>query len=122
MAEQRIRRRMASKKGPRPGPLERYRRVAGTVRELTLGRLDPAGRRDPGARRGRCRREHGGKRGGRIEKRGRKGRCSSRNYSKVHGKGVEPLRLAAAEPKSAASASFATRAVCFVEPSLDGGF
>jgi integrase len=30
---------------------------------------------------------------------------------KVHGKGVEPLRLAAAEPKSAASASFATRAV-----------
>ena len=31
--------------------------------------------------------------------------------SKVHGKGVEPLRLAAAEPKSAASASFATRAV-----------
>jgi hypothetical protein len=31
---------------------------------------------------------------------------------KVHGKGVEPLRLAAAEPKSAASASFATRAVC----------
>ncbi len=33
------------------------------------------------------------------------------NYAKVHGKGVEPLRLAAAEPKSAASASFATRAV-----------
>ena len=32
------------------------------------------------------------------------------NLSKVHGKGVEPLRLAAAEPKSAASASFATRA------------
>jgi len=31
--------------------------------------------------------------------------------AKVHGKGVEPLRLAAAEPKSAASASFATRAV-----------
>ena len=31
--------------------------------------------------------------------------------TKVHGKGVEPLRLAAAEPKSAASASFATRAV-----------
>ena len=31
--------------------------------------------------------------------------------SKVHGRGVEPLRLAAAEPKSAASASFATRAV-----------
>ncbi len=30
---------------------------------------------------------------------------------KVHGKGVEPIRLAAAEPKSAASASFATRAV-----------
>ncbi len=30
---------------------------------------------------------------------------------KVHGKGVEPLRLSAAEPKSAASASFATRAV-----------
>jgi integrase len=30
---------------------------------------------------------------------------------KVHGKGVEPLRLAAAEPKSAASASFATRAL-----------
>ena len=30
--------------------------------------------------------------------------------AKVHGKGVEPLRLAAAEPKSAASASFATRA------------
>ena len=29
---------------------------------------------------------------------------------KVHGRGVEPLRLAAAEPKSAASASFATRA------------
>jgi hypothetical protein len=29
----------------------------------------------------------------------------------VHGRGVEPLRLAAAEPKSAASASFATRAV-----------
>jgi integrase len=33
------------------------------------------------------------------------------NPSKVHGRGVEPLRLAAAEPKSAASASFATRAV-----------
>jgi hypothetical protein len=31
--------------------------------------------------------------------------------SKVHGKGLEPLCLAAAEPKSAASASFATRAV-----------
>jgi integrase len=31
---------------------------------------------------------------------------------KVHGKGVEPIRLAAAEPKSAASASFATRAGC----------
>jgi integrase len=31
--------------------------------------------------------------------------------SKVHGKGLEPLRLAAAEPKSAASANFATRAV-----------
>jgi integrase len=30
--------------------------------------------------------------------------------SKVHGKGVEPLRLSVAEPKSAASASFATRA------------
>jgi|CZKU01.1.fsa_nt_gi integrase len=30
---------------------------------------------------------------------------------KVHGTGVEPVRLAAAEPKSAASASFATRAV-----------
>lgn len=30
---------------------------------------------------------------------------------KVHGKGVEPIRLAAAEPKSAASAYFATRAV-----------
>jgi hypothetical protein len=29
----------------------------------------------------------------------------------VHGKGIEPLCLAAAEPKSAASASFATRAV-----------
>ena len=29
----------------------------------------------------------------------------------VHGKGVEPLRLAAAEPKSAASANFATRAL-----------
>jgi integrase len=34
-----------------------------------------------------------------------------RKHMKVHGKGVEPLRLAAAEPKSAASASFATRAV-----------
>ncbi len=31
--------------------------------------------------------------------------------AKVHGKGLEPLCLAAAEPKSAASASFATRAV-----------
>jgi hypothetical protein len=30
---------------------------------------------------------------------------------KVHGKGVEPLCLSAAEPKSAASASFATRAL-----------
>jgi hypothetical protein len=30
---------------------------------------------------------------------------------KVHGKGLEPLRLAAAEPKSAASANFATRAL-----------
>jgi hypothetical protein len=29
----------------------------------------------------------------------------------VHGKGVEPLCLSAAEPKSAASACFATRAV-----------
>ena len=28
----------------------------------------------------------------------------------MHGKGVEPLCLSAAEPKSAASASFATRA------------
>jgi integrase len=35
----------------------------------------------------------------------------SRKSLKVHGKGVEPLRLAAAEPKSAASACFATRAV-----------
>ena len=32
------------------------------------------------------------------------------NYAKVHGKGVEPLCLAAAEPKSAAYANFATRA------------
>ena len=31
----------------------------------------------------------------------------------VHGAGVEPASLAAAEPKSAASASFATRAVSF---------
>jgi len=36
---------------------------------------------------------------------------NKRKLLKVHGKGVEPLRLAAAEPKSAASASFATRAV-----------
>ena len=31
-------------------------------------------------------------------------------FNVVHGKGLEPLRLAAAEPKSAASANFATRA------------
>ncbi len=35
---------------------------------------------------------------------------TNRKQLKVHGKGVEPIRLAAAEPKSAASASFATRA------------
>ena len=35
----------------------------------------------------------------------------TRNYRRVHGKGLEPLCLAAAEPKSAASASFATRAL-----------
>ena len=33
-----------------------------------------------------------------------------RQGCKVHGKGVEPIRLSAAEPKSAASASFAIRA------------
>jgi hypothetical protein len=36
--------------------------------------------------------------------------------SEVHGKGLEPIRLAAAEPKSAASASFATRAVHPAQP------
>jgi hypothetical protein len=34
-------------------------------------------------------------------------------FKMVHGRGLEPLRLAAAEPKSAASASFATRATSF---------
>jgi len=34
-----------------------------------------------------------------------------RKSLEVHGKGLEPIRLSAAEPKSAASASFATRAV-----------
>ena len=34
-------------------------------------------------------------------------------FNVVHGKGLEPLCLAAAEPKSAASANFATRAVSF---------
>lgn len=32
------------------------------------------------------------------------------SFEEVHGKGLEPPRLAAAEPKSAASANFATRA------------
>lgn len=37
-------------------------------------------------------------------------RCRAFHASLVHGKGLEPPRLSAAEPKSAASANFATRA------------
>jgi hypothetical protein len=77
----------------RRAPMARTRRGAGRGRP-----------RDPGD----CCRVRGSKRGSKTgDRRG----YPYRNYRKVHGKGLEPLCLAAAEPKSAASASFATRAL-----------
>jgi integrase len=82
--------------------INRYRRTARVAQELALGTMAPLDLAIP---------ELSG--GGTETGSSAAGSEVSRKVSRsvVHGKGVEPSRLAAAEPKSAASASFATRAL-----------
>ncbi len=89
------------------GQIATYKRAARMVEELELGPLEPLNEAIPELRSARI--VQGKPSGGRRQGTPRRANRSAKTRE-VHGRGLEPLRLAAAEPKSAAYANFATRA------------